>query len=1419
MSTSDPEALAPAPRPHSGDASDLGAAFGSVAPYPGLRPFHPEESDIFFGREELVDELLRRLGKSRFLGVVGVSGCGKSSLLRAGLIPALETGFLATAGACWTVAEMRPGTRPRRRLAETLLSVLQGPSEEDGVDHASLIEASLSSGPLGLCEVLREYEFDRSKNLLVIVDQFEELLRYWRQGDRNEADAFVASLLASARQSEFRVFVVLAMRSDYLGECAVFPGLPEALNESQFLTPRLTRDQRRAAITGPTGIFGYTIAPVAVNQILNDMGADPDQLPVMQHLLMRMWNGAARDEATKTIGLEAYRAAGGFGEALSRHVDEVFEKLDRERQRIAEVLFRCATERLDNKQDSRRPVEIREVAEVAGVPWQRVAEVVEPFRKPQNSFLLPPAGVRLEETTVIDITHETLIRQWHRLQDWVRDEATRTERFRKVEGDARKWRSRHKRRGWLLRSEALREALAWKDSARPTPAWARRYGGDLELVNDFLAQSLRRRRLLSITGFLVVTAVAFGVLWYSAHEARLKAERARLEAERANERAQLQEETTREKEKIALAYELADQSNLTRTLKLGLLETSAALAVEAARRYPSVQANQALRESVRLLPARPVTLSGGSGSALAFNRDGTELLVVDDVTFPNEAPSFASAISRFNLQTHQGGPVAIPRYARVRSFSTTGRFAAVETGNDLVVVSLETGELLKPKSRVPGSLVQEVVVSPDGKLLAFRTPTQARVVPVMGKSAPAVLPLSDPEVAAISPDARFIALRNADTDKIEIIGLERKNRLLGWNVGSARVTQIGFSPDARYVAAATDEGVVRIWDLEKGFERDRINLANYPGRVRDLVLGWHADHVALVFRDESPMQATRIFRLERGGPLREVARIEGRTFGSVAFSPDGRHVAATGSPSAGIWELSPGGEVATFTLDGTVSAVAISHDSKFVAVVSDNAGLFERLMSVPVSREISVWSVGSGQKLSSVSLKQEVPAVTFAPEAGTLFVALENGSLRRLNISVRQGPTRRPVTSRRPVEEEGAGLEEMRSGGCPSVKTRVATFSADARHVALSSVDGNVCVADLAGDGRPSLHRAAGITSLSRDAGILAQVGVDRQVRVVPLAEERSGRDGATDVMERPPLFRAQAPVLSMALSPKGSYVGVSTWKQGVNLHAIADPLHPSELAKDNIVKTFAFSDSEKLLVTGGDNGYARVWEIVSGAGARELARIAHRGAVNAVAFSSDAKHVVTASDKVVRVLRWRTEDLVDEACERLTKNLTPEEWAQYVSHATYAPTCPQLKPAIASHDAEPLLAKASRKLQEGNILEAIALYQQADEGAEKPAPVHWNELCWQGSMWGHAEQVLFACDRAVSAAQYPVERAAARDSRGVARALVGNREGAMSDFEAYVNFDGVPLPGQDRRKIWIETLRAGGNPIDPREITEFRNQ
>src|SRR6266568_3494154 len=310
-------------------------------PFPGLRPFETDENNLFFGRDGQSDELLERLRRAHFLAVVGTSGSGKSSLIRAGLLPALYGGLMGDAGSSWRIAIHRPGGDPIGNLAEALADQDVFGSESKSEIQKTLIETTLRRSSIGLVDVARQARMQPHENLLVVVDQFEELFRFKQA--RNETPA---------------------------GDDAT-----------------------------------------AFVKLLLDVGDNPDQLPILQHALMRTWDfWSAHRLNGEPIGLEHYTAIGTMAEALSRHADEAFNELPDARSRlIAEKLFKRLTEKGTDNREIRRPTPLAELCAVCEATQDEVIAIVDIFRREGRSFLMPPAGTKLTGETVIDISHESLI--------------------------------------------------------------------------------------------------------------------------------------------------------------------------------------------------------------------------------------------------------------------------------------------------------------------------------------------------------------------------------------------------------------------------------------------------------------------------------------------------------------------------------------------------------------------------------------------------------------------------------------------------------------------------------------------------------------------------------------------------------------------------------------------------------------------------------------------------------------------------------------------------------------------------------------------------------------------------------------------------------------------------------------------------
>ena len=457
-------------------------------PFPGLRPFEFDENYLFFGREEQVAQLLQRLGSTRFLAVVGASGSGKSSLVRAGLLPELHGGTMTSTSIAWDISIMRPGGDPLTKLAQALVeSNLFGDVNEENVLQT---RATLSRSGLGLIEAYRQSDIEEGSNLLLLVDQFEEIFRFRQSGDKagQEASHFIQLLLETARQTDFPIFIILTMRSDFLGDCAEFKGLAEAVNEGEYLIPRLNRKQRARAIEGPVKVGGAEISPRLKQQLLNDIGDDPDQLPILQHALMRMWdywlNNANREQ---TLDLDHYNGIGRMTEALSRHGDEVYEELpDDDHRLLCMKLFKAITEKQGDGRGVRRPLPFSEIDEITGHQREKMLTVIDAYRPIGRTFIMPGQNVKIHDKIIIDISHESLMRVWQRLKNWVNDEADSARIYIRLCETAQ---LHNRGEAGFYRDPDLKIALAWRDNNKPNANWGTRINDSFELAMRFLDDS------------------------------------------------------------------------------------------------------------------------------------------------------------------------------------------------------------------------------------------------------------------------------------------------------------------------------------------------------------------------------------------------------------------------------------------------------------------------------------------------------------------------------------------------------------------------------------------------------------------------------------------------------------------------------------------------------------------------------------------------------------------------------------------------------------------------------------------------------------------------------------------------------------------------------------------------------------------
>jgi len=442
-------------------------------PYLGLRPYHFEESDLFFGREKYVKLLVDRLEENHFIAIVGNSGCGKSSLVRAGLLPTLVLSNV------WHVASFRPLNALFQNAAKALLKqmdtqkrcptlrdqYLQYARLEDVSKAENQLEELLRKKPESLYELI-PYILPNYRQLLIIVDQFEELFRYDQK--REEVDLFVQWLLKTAEDDNS--YVVITIRHEYVGECIEkYPELFPFLSQQEVFIPPLNYSLLSEAIVMPARICGGVVDSKLVEQLLKN--SISDQLPLLQYSLMRMWNEIVTSDAPKKhLTVELYEKLGGdLGRILSDSADSTYDSLSTDQKYVAEILFRRLTQKDDKGNYTRSTVTLSEVAKLAGKNLQTVGQVIERFRDPSRRFLLPSvdgSSSRLNENSVIDIAHESLIRHWRQLMEWVDAEYDLFKNYEQVDNAAYHWEKFKFSNDELILGEALEKRELWLSDVR-----------------------------------------------------------------------------------------------------------------------------------------------------------------------------------------------------------------------------------------------------------------------------------------------------------------------------------------------------------------------------------------------------------------------------------------------------------------------------------------------------------------------------------------------------------------------------------------------------------------------------------------------------------------------------------------------------------------------------------------------------------------------------------------------------------------------------------------------------------------------------------------------------------------------------------------------------------------------------------------
>ncbi len=1149
------------------------------APYKGLRHFDEADSPRFFGRERLVASLAGHMAEYHWLTVVGASGCGKSSLVRAGLIPALRAGspLLSPPKSHWSIQVLTPTLHPLEALAVSLTR--SAPT--------LLATMSLNDDLARDQRTLRVYAHrmvPENERLLLVIDQFEELFTLCR--DEAERKPFIDNLLtATACELDRPIYVIVALRADFYAHCAQYPNLREALSQRQEYIGPMTTEEMRQAIEGPAQREGWELEPGLGELILRDVGSEPGGLPLLSHALLETWER----RRGRTLTFEGYASCGGVHGAIAQTAGTVFHQLPPEGQQIARHIFLQLTELGEGTQDTRRRVTLDELVQ-GRADAVKIHEVL--------NTLAEARLVTLGENTA-EVAHEALIREWPQLREWLNQDREALRLRRQLTAAAQEWEKMNRDRGELYRGLRLAQ----------TSEWVKIGASELNpLEHEFLEASRVQQEH---------------------EEAEREAQRQReletaqriAEAERQRAEAQKNQAEAEAHRADAEKSRAEEQARANRSLRLrafflaGALLVAGVFAVAAAAFGQQSSQNATRAESERRI-AYARELSVNAVDNLGIDPERSMLLALNAVAVSTadgkpvlheaeEALHRAVLASRV-LLTLRGHSASVWNLA----YSPDGkRLATAAADNTAKVWDAAMGqELLTLRSHTQG--LWAIAYSPDGKRLAtaghdktakvWDAATGQELLTLVGH-------VNSIRRIAYSPDGTRLATASLDgTAKVWDAATGRELLTLKGHTGG--VSSIAYSPDGMRLVTGcwTDEleHTVRVWDANTG--QVQLILKGHTLDITEAVFSPDGKRIASTSSDKT----ARIWDSRSGQPLLTVFLYGNGC--SIAFSSDGTRMATGDNDGkAKLWDATTGELLQTLAgHSGSVTRAVFNPDGTRLATSSSDG-------------VAKVWDItpSGGREWLTVGYPIAggfIMALAYSPDGTLIAAGGSDGKTRFFNSQT--------------------GNEILTISDHPG-PLRALTYSPDGKRLATTGDDDKINVYDtttgqrLSSLNNPSFHGTFGPRLAFSPDGRMIASGAEGETAKV--WDSRTGEVLLTLCCHTPSTRGA-------AFSPDGLRLVTAGGDKIARIWDLSTPLSIGGQTRKELftmsghtglIWSVTYSRDGKRIATAGDDGTGRVWDALTG---KELFTLSgHSGAAYEVAFSPDGSMVATASsDSTAKV--WK---------------------------------------------------------------------------------------------------------------------------------------------------------------------------------------